>query len=437
MASVEKNTSSNGKLVVLGLDGLPLSLAKKLAASGRFPSLARLTAQATEIQAELPELSPVNWTSFYTAADPGEHGVYGFTRIHSRDYTMGLCNFEQPQHPTIFDRLAEKGLHSRSINLPNTYPARRINGMLISGFVAEELSQAVFPKFLLNMLGADFLLEADTTKGTSAPAYLLDQLRKTLASRRKAFSLLWKDGAWDLFIFVLTETDRLFHFFYDAVEEEEHPWHEECLLLLEEWDALIGEVLDAYEALPEPKRLLSLADHGFTRLVTEVDIHALLREMDLFKTLLPPEACSELDPQQISPASKAFALDPGRIYIHTANRFARGTVADSDVPALEQRIVERLMSVTYNGRHVFKKIHKGSELYTGKMAQFAPNLVCEPVAGFDLKAKFNRREPFGFFGRTGTHTVQDTFFYDSHGAAPQRVRDVGTEILRHFHLSER
>ena len=437
MSSIEKNTNANGKLVVLGLDGLPLSLAKRLAASGRFPALARLTENATEMQAELPELSPVNWTSFYTAADPGEHGVYGFTRIHSRDYTMGLCNFEQPQHPTIFDRLAEKELRTRSINLPNTYPARPINGMLISGFVADELSQAVYPKFLINMLGSDFLLEADTTTGATAPAFLLDQLRKTLEARKHAFSLLWKDGAWDLFIFVLTETDRLFHFLYDAVEEADHPWHKECLSLLEEWDALIGDFLDAYDALPEPKRLMALADHGFTRLITEVDVNALLRQMELFKTQLPPEACSELDPQQISAHCKAFALDPGRIYIHAASRFANGSVADSDVFALEQHIIERLMAVTYNGQPVFKKIHKGRELYTGKMAQFAPNLVCESVAGFDLKAKFNRREPFGFFGRTGTHTVQDTFFYDSQNAQPQRVRDVGTEILRHFQLTER
>ncbi|OBQ51887.1 alkaline phosphatase family protein [Halodesulfovibrio spirochaetisodalis] len=434
MSLIVENTNSNGKLVVLGLDGLPLSLARKLAATGRFPSLARLTPSATEMQAELPELSPVNWTSFYTAADPGEHGVYGFTRIHSRDYTMGLCNFEQPQHPTIFDRLGEAGYRTRSINLPNTYPARAINGMLISGFVAEELSQAVYPKFLLNMLGADFLLEADTTTGASDPAFLLDQLRKTLAARKRAFSLLWKDGAWDLFIFVLTETDRLFHFLFDAVEEPAHPWHAECLSLLEEWDSLIGEVLDAYDALPEPKRLMSLADHGFTRLITEVDLNALLRDMGLLATQLPPEACNELDPQQISARCKAFALDPGRIYIHATSRFARGTIADSDIPALEQSIAEQLMAVTYNGQRVFKQIHKGQKLYTGKMAQFAPNLVCEPVAGFDLKAKFNRREPFGFFGRTGTHTVQDTFFYDSHNAQPQRVRDVGTEILRHFDL---
>ena len=386
------------------------------------------------MRAELPELSPVNWTSFYTAADPGEHGVYGFTRIHSQNYTMGLCSFEQPQVPTIFDKLGDTGFTSRIINLPNTYPARPIKGMLISGFVAENLDQAVYPRFLLNMLGNDYLLEADTTTGKDDPAFLLDQLRQTLASRRHALSLLWPDKAWDVFVLVLTETDRLFHFLFDAVEDDTHPWHSECLNVLEEWDMLIGELLDMYDALPAPKRLMALADHGFTRLITEVDINALLRNMGLFRTQLPPEACSELDPQQITGSCKAFALDPGRIYIHAANRFARGCVADADIHALEQKIASHLLGITYEGQPVFKAIHKGSELYTGKMAQYAPNLVCEPIAGFDLKAKFNRTEPFGFFGRTGTHTVQDTFFYDTEGTQPERVRDTGKEILRHFGL---
>ena len=73
---------SRKRLVVLGLDGLPLALARALAASGRLPNLERLLAlNATSIEAELPELSPVNWTSFMTAANPGRHGVFGFVGI--------------------------------------------------------------------------------------------------------------------------------------------------------------------------------------------------------------------------------------------------------------------------------------------------------------------------------------------------------------------
>lgn len=435
-------THDHKRMVVLGLDGLPLSLARRFAASGRFPALSRLTEHAVAIEAELPELSPVNWTSFFTATGPEEHGIFGFTRIHAQTYEMGLCNSSHVLVPTIFDRLGQAGFFSRSINLPNTYPARPLRGMMVSGFVAPELSQAVFPPMLAGMLGgAGYQLEADTTRAAQDPYHLLAELRKTLASRRTALHMLWPDLAWNCFVFVLTETDRLFHFLFDAVEDAEHPLHNACIEVLIEWDGLISEVLERYDALPEPKRLLALADHGFTQIITEVDLNAFLRERGWLHTMLPPEACNELDATGITPATKAFALDPGRIYLHTRSRFARGGVSDADAQALAEQIRTALLGLTYEGQPVFAEVHYADTLYAGPIRQYAPDLVCEPNAGFDLKAKFNRRGVFSLHGRTGTHTVRDVFFYDSaarnnhetaqHGT-PKRVRDVGKDVLSWF-----
>ena len=67
------------RIVVLGLDGLPSSLALKWAT--KLPNLSRIAGKCSPISAELPELSPVNWTSFFTAQKPEKHGLYGFTSI--------------------------------------------------------------------------------------------------------------------------------------------------------------------------------------------------------------------------------------------------------------------------------------------------------------------------------------------------------------------
>lgn len=40
------------------------------------------------------------------------------------------------------------------------------------------------------------------------------------------------------------------------------------------WDELIGHVLARYDELPGPKRLVVMADHGFTTLEKEVDLNA-------------------------------------------------------------------------------------------------------------------------------------------------------------------
>ena len=421
------------RCLVLGLDGLPFSLARELCREGKLPNLANLALaeQAKAINAELPELSPVNWTSFFTASGPEIHGIFGFTALNPKDYTLHCADFTWVQTPTIFDRLGEKGLISKIVNLPNTYPARPLKGMLISGFVAPDLKNAVYPPFLLGPLqGAGYILEADTHRGAQDWEFLLQELRTTLASRRKALDLFWPDLAWDLFVFVLTETDRLGHFLFPALQNPGHAMHTACLDFLQEWDQLIGEVLERYEALPEPKRLLVLADHGFTSLKTEVDLNAWLRQMGFLQ--IQGEAENEWASQIISPSSRAFALDPGRIYIHDQQRFARGQVGANQVNSIGQEIKSELLKINYQGHPVINRVWTREELYPGTYHPMAPDLICEPYPGFDLKGKFDRKEIFGFYGRQGCHTSTDAFFYDSLGKDPLTVRGVGQEVLDFF-----
>ncbi len=428
---------NRSRLLVLGLDGLPLRLAKALASNypERLPNLARLAAFAGGIEAELPELSPVNWTSFFTGVGPGEHGVYGFTLLDPASYGLRIANFSDVRAPTIFDRLGERGLVSRVLNLPNMAPARPLRGMLVAGFVAPSLDAAVYPPFLLGPLkAAGYRIEGDTTRGSSDPGYLLGQLRQSLDARRAALNLLWPDLAWDLFVCVLTETDRLFHFLFPAVERPGHPLHAACLAFLVQWDALIGAVLERFDALPGPKRLLVLADHGFCSLVQEVDLNRVLLDAGFLRLSRPGR--DEWDAGVISADSRAFALDPGRVYLHSHDRFSRGRVAEADEHALKRDLTALLLGLTWEGQRVMNRVLDGRELYatasTGPAPSGQPDLVCVPEPGFDLKAKFDRRGIYGLCGRFGMHRPEDAIFCDTGGATPARVRDVGQLVLEHF-----
>ncbi len=423
----------SSRLVFLGLDGLPWSLAGSLCRQGLLPNLATVVAspQCRAISAELPELSPVNWTSLFTATPPGRHGVYGFTHMDPQTYELRFTDFTHVHGPTIFERLADRGLFCKVVNMPNLAPVRPMRAMLVAGFPAHGLEASVHPPALAGILADhDYTVEADTVRGADDPAFLLGELHRSLACREKALDLLWPDMSWDLFFLVLTETDRLGHFLFPALTEDFHPWRSEALRFMAAWDRLVGRVLDMYDALPDPKRLVLMADHGFTALEQEVDLNAWLREAGLLRLSRAP--ASEWDTDSIAPGTRAFALDPGRIYLHTGERFARGGLNRAEADALAGELARALAGLTWKGRRVVRSVLRGADLYHGPRAHLAPDLILIPEPGFDLKGKFGRPGIFGHFGRQGMHTADDVFFYDSRGEKARTPTDVGRLILEHF-----
>lgn len=424
------------RLVFLGLDGLPWSLAQNLCAQGLLPNLKTIVdlPGCAAIQAELPELSPVNWTSLFTATSPGEHGIYGFTRLDPQSYDLAFTDFSHVHGATIFERLAAAGFFAKVVNMPNLSPVRAARAMLVAGFPAQSLQGATHPPVLGHILADHgYRIEADTVRGATDPAFLLSELQQTLAGREAALDLLWPDLSWDLFFFVLTETDRLGHFLFPALVEPFHPWRSEALRFMASWDRLVGRFLERYHDLPEPKRLMVMADHGFTTLEQEVDLNAWLREMGLLR--LSREPGSEWDATSMGTGTRAFALDPGRIYLHTRARFDRGRLSPSEAELLADDLVRLVSTLTWRGRKIVRHVHRGAELYHGSCAHLAPDLILVPEPGFDLKGKFGRPGVFGHFGRQGMHTADDVFFFDSTGFVPRTPTDVGREILTCFGIS--
>jgi len=424
------------QLVVLGLDGLPLTLAQKLAASGRLPNLERLLAlDAASIEAELPELSPVNWTSFLTAAGPGRHGVFGFVGIDPASYRLGPVDASVIAAPTIMERLTAAGLTAKMVNIPCAAPVKPLNGAIIAGFPEIDMARAAYPPELAqNLRLAGYRIEADTSLGAADFDALARGLRATLASRRAALEMLWAGGDFDLFMLVLTETDRLFHFFFPAAAHPEHQLHSAVLDLLVDWDKLIGLVLDRYAALPGPKRFIALADHGFVELETEFDLNVWLAAKGLLKT--EPGAGGEYDARILPHHTAAFALDPGRIYINIKERFARGVFHEHVAEKLANELRDELLTVVHDGQPVFEAIYLRGEIYAGPQVRRAPDLVCVGRPGVNLTAKYNRTELTGRFGRFGCHSPHDALWCDSEGSRPARTSDAGAIVAAYFNLPE-
>jgi predicted AlkP superfamily phosphohydrolase/phosphomutase len=397
---------SKKRAVLIGLDGVPYTLLQTLAGKGVIPNLAKLMAAGEshfrQMDASLPEISSVSWSSFMTGVNPARHGIYGFMDLKPGTYQMYFPSYPHLRVPALWDDLGREGKRTCVVNLPGTYPARPHEGALVSGFVAIDLKKAVHPPEILPKLESlGYRIDVDTSKAADADS-LYPDLDETLRARERAFDLLWKQERWDLFVAIITGTDRLQHFQWDAVADEKHPNHPRAMEFYRQVDAVVGRLM---ARLDSGDALFLMSDHGFTGIESEVFLNRWLFENGyLAWEKDPPEGF-----ESISTSSRAFALDPSRVYIHRKGRYPRGSVDPADVPFLRQEIKERLLALEFGGRKVLKAIFFPEEIYEGPEIDKAPDLVLLSHYGFDLKGNIRKAEVYSRSHFTGMHTRDDAF----------------------------
>jgi predicted AlkP superfamily phosphohydrolase/phosphomutase len=417
---------------VIGLDGVPFDMISGLAGQGVMPAMARLigSGHLHKMKASLPEISAVSWTNFMTGRNPGAHGIFGFTDFRPGSYAVRFPNSLDVQAPAIWDTLRGAGRRSIIINQPSTYPARPVNGVLISGFVAIELAKAVYPltyRAALEKIG--YRTDIDTMKSREDPEFLWRELTETLAGHVKALDLLWEEP-WDFFEFIITGTDRLHHFLWDAYGDVSHPFHERFLEYYRRADHVIDRIVTAYtKATGGLGGLYLLSDHGFTGIVQEVYLNAWLEKNGYLRFDRPDPAGLE----DVSAGTRAFALDPNRIYLNVSGRFPKGSVDPEDVAALRREIADGLSSLSYSGRKVVRRVFSREEIYSGPFAAQGPDLLVLGEPGFDMKGSVKKKEIFGRTSLQGMHTWDDAFFWSVADHGPDlAIENIAGIILKGF-----
>jgi predicted AlkP superfamily phosphohydrolase/phosphomutase len=337
-------TAALNRVCVIGLDGVPCTLLEKLADEGVMPAVAELRGLVPlrRMRVSIPEISAVSWTSFATGANPGVHGIFGFVDLAPGGYQLRFPRFTDCRAATIWDKVGYAGGSSVVINQPFTYPARPLEGALVSGFVALDLEQSVYPTGLVPELERiGYAIDIDTSACREDHELLWRQLHETLEGRRRAVELLWPRD-WTYFQAVVTGTDRLFHFLWDAVEDAEHAHHTAAM---EYFLAIDRFIADTWERFRDGnggdgaiERFFLISDHGFCGIRSEVYLNRWLQQEGYLRFGSdPPAGLEDMDPD-----SRAFCLDPGRIFINAADRFPAGSVPRGQVAALLEEIQTKL-----------------------------------------------------------------------------------------------
>ncbi|MEJ2715830.1 MAG: alkaline phosphatase family protein [Deltaproteobacteria bacterium] len=432
--------TASAKVAVLGLDGVPFDLLNDLFHNGVMPGLADVAENSTFVRMEtsLPAVSSVAWSSFMTGRGPGHHGIFGFTDLKNRERSLRLPSFDDIQCPVIWQSLA--GRKATVINLPFTYPARPLNGLLISGFVAPMLERSVFPPSLLPWLASrHYRIDVDAVKGRHDRRHLFEDLFETLNVHEEVMLTLMEREPWDLFIGVVTGTDRLHHFFFDAARDPNHVFFEDFMEYYRRIDSFFRRFV---ERLGRRTRLIVLSDHGFTLLKTQVYVNHLLERMGRLSFI-------RANPQSIEdvhPSSEAFAMEPNRIYLNSKDRFRDGLLDPRQKPEILSRLKQDLERVRLRDAGIddpegedrpddvlFMEVRSKEAAYDGPCRPMAPDLLLIPRRGYDLKATIGVRVPSMRDVFTGTHTHDDAFLivndpYSAIGLTQARIENVADLI---------
>ena len=392
---------------MIGLDGTPCSLVERFAGDGTMPNVRRLLGDGTlkRMTTTIPEISSVAWSSFMTGTNPGKHGVYGFLDLKPRSYKVYFPNATHVKGETLWDLLGRKGKRSVVLNVPSTYPAREINGVLVSGFVAIQLERATYPPSLVPRLKEiGYQIDVDARKKKESDDALMADVFHTLERREIVLMELFEREAWDLFIGVITETDRLQHFFWDAIEDPGHRFHDRFREVYRRVDACIGRVADR---VGPHDTLFIMSDHGFAPLIRQVYLNYWLAQHGYVAWTKPvPETLED-----IAAGTKAFAMDPARIYVNLKGKYPLGSVEPSDYRAVRDELKGALAELEVDGTRIIDRIFEKEEIFSGPLVDHAPDLCLLPVKGYDLKGAVNKtvladRDVF-----TGMHTHDDALFW--------------------------
>ena len=440
------------KLAIIGLDGGTFRVIDYLISKNRLPNIAKMMRKGSRatLLSTIPVLTPAAWTTFSTGMNPGRHGVFDFFRRSGEGYLLTPVNANSIKGETIWSIASRHGKRVCVYNVPVTYPANPVNGILISGMDSPRMDgQAIYPREFKEKILAelpDFIFEPAINgeylvKNFKDPvaAHIRD-LNEYLQVQINAFNYLMSLEDWDLFVGVIRSPDVMQHTFWrevekvkefgeEAVSEEELQRAEVVFGCYEALDREIGERW--LDGAPD-RNLMMMSDHGFGLLRREVALNRLLADAGLLKfnqknylkkskeylygkiaSSIPEKTRQKIVRKRHEQDgylsvdrlmvdvdwSKTHVYSQGRygcLFVNLKERESMGIVNEKERQAVIKETIAALESVVdpEDGKPIVTTVHLGNEIYHGPMKFLVPDMVVN-MRNYSYRVIPNTRDELG------------------------------------------
>jgi len=264
------------KLLVIGLDGGDPRLVAQWMEAGELPALAELAGRgvSTTLKSVQTLVSPSAWCSFATGVNPGKHGVYYFLDLIPGTYQLRSVNATHRRSPAFWELMSAAGQRVAVMNVQMTYPAARVNGVMIAGRLTPSVRSPGFthpPELAERVLDIcpQYPLQSEPPVGMAMrrPRWAAKALCRAIEQRTMVAEALLRDGEWDCGVVVFTETDIASHCLWH-LHDTSHPDYSEAAatrhgdLMLDVYKAADRAVAALVGLAGPDTTVMVVSDHG-------------------------------------------------------------------------------------------------------------------------------------------------------------------------------
>ena len=376
------------KVAVIGLDCAEPSLVFGRFAD-RLPNLTALRERGAwgNLRSCDPPITVPAWMSMMSSRDPGALGYYGFRNRADRSYEkMTTATALAVREPLLWDYLGRAGKRSILIGVPQTYPPRAVNGLMVTDFLTPSIeSNYTYPPDLKARIAAltdvhPYEFDVGDFR-TPDKGKIRDALHRMTSKRFALARHLVASDPWDFFMMVEMGTDRVHHAFWQYMDPAHHrfepgnPFENVIVEYYEHVDREIGRLL---EALPADAHLVVVSDHGAQCMDGGIALNQWLVERGDLVLQEPVSGPTRLEAAKVD-WSKTTAWGAGgyygRLFLNVRGREPQGTIAPEDYEATRDRLIAELEALGGpDGQPIGTKVHKPEDLYREVRGVAPPDL---------------------------------------------------------------
>ena len=136
---------TNGRLMLIGLDGATWTVLNPMRERGLMPNLDALLERSAygPLTSTIPPMTSAAWTTMMTGCGPARHGVFDHRYFDMNAGRMRVNHSGRVRVPTFWSLLSDAGRTVVSLNVPVTYPPLPVRGVMVSGIDAPHLEGAL------------------------------------------------------------------------------------------------------------------------------------------------------------------------------------------------------------------------------------------------------------------------------------------------------